>query len=531
MIRTALVLAGVAVSYTVGAQLAFVVFDANSIVVLFLPAGVTLSALLFNPRRLWPPILLVVAALEVAIDVGHGLEPAYALGFALANTAEPLVGALLLRRAVPGTIDLVQRRHLMAFLICAVVTGPAVGALIGGTTIALNQDRHWLSSFLPFWAGDATGVLTVAGTILAWRRPPLLPTVAAVLATVAVTTVGFWPQHLPLFYLPIPVLFWLAFHQPLAVTMVSGLAMTVTANTLTGAGRGPWAQLDGPIEIKTATLQLFLAVAVLGACFLTVGVAERDRARSDARQLQLALLPVIGTTAPGITVHAGYRPADLTHHVGGDWYDVFALPGDRLAFAVGDVVGHDLPAAAAMARLQSVLRVLAQTAETPADVLTGLDRASTSIDGAHMCTVGYADYHPPTRRLRYACAGHPPPLLVTATGGEFLWDGRSMPLAVEPGLRHHAERDVPPGAHLLLYTDGLVERRGESLRVSLARLATTATGVVDDAGADVAEALLGRVPDEGPAHDDAAVLHIHFGAQARAEEDRLSIPGGQVNER
>ncbi|XVV16360.1 PP2C family protein-serine/threonine phosphatase [Actinoplanes sp. CA-131856] len=501
----------VAVAYTIGAQLAFVVFDADSIVVLFLPAGVTLSALLLSPRRDWPWILGLVAALELLIDVGHDLDPVYALGFAAANTMEPLVGALLLRRAVPGPVDLAQRRHLLAFLAFGVVAGPAVGALIGGTTIALAQDRGWFSSFLPFWAGDATGALTVAGTVLAWRRSLLTRCVPAVLVTVAVTAVGFWPQHLPLFYLPIPLLFGLGFTQPLAVTMTSGLAMTVTANTLTGAGRGPWAALDGPVDLKTATLQLFLAVAVLGACFLTVGVTERDRAVGAAHQLQQALLPAVGPARPGVTVRAGYRPADLTHHVGGDWYDVFDLPGDRVGFAVGDVVGHDLAAAAAMARLQSALRLLAQTAAGPAEVLAGLDRASAVIDGAHMCTVAYADYHPATRRLRYACAGHPPPLLTTADGGEFLWEGRSMPLAVEPGPRPQAERDVPPGAHLILYTDGLVERRTEPLLAGLDRLAVT---VARETGAGLAETLLGRIPHDGPAIDDAVVLHITFGQSA-----------------
>ncbi|XVU29266.1 PP2C family protein-serine/threonine phosphatase [Actinoplanes sp. CA-054009] len=498
----------VAVAYTIGAQLAFVVFDAESIVVLFLPAGVTLSALLLSPRRDWPWILATVAVIELLVDVGHGLDPVYALGFAAANTLEPLIGALLLGRAVPGRIDLAQRTDLLAFLAFGVIAGPAVGALIGGTTIALAQDRGWFSAFLPFWAGDATGALTVAGTVLAWRRSLLPRCVPAAVVTVAVTVIGFWPQHLPLFYLPIPLLFGFGFTQPLAVTMASGLAMTVTANTMTAAGRGPWAVLAGPIELKTATLQLFLAVAVLGAGFLTVGVTERDRAVGAAHQLQQALLPAVGPGRPGITVSAGYRPADLTHHVGGDWYDVFDVPGDRIGFAVGDVVGHNLAAAAAMARLQSALRLLAQTAPGPAEVLTGLDRASTVIDGAHMCTVAYADYHPATRRLRYACAGHPPPLLLTASGSEFLWDGRSMPLAVEPGPRPQAEREVPAGAHLILYTDGLVERRTESLRTGLDRLAGTVTREPPTA---LTETLLNRVPHEGPAIDDAVVLHVTFG--------------------
>ncbi|MBG0564849.1 SpoIIE family protein phosphatase [Actinoplanes aureus] len=655
---TWLVVVLVAIAYTVGAQLAFVVFDATSIVVLFLPSGVTLSALLLCPARQWPWILLTVAVAEVTVDVSHGLHLASALGFALANTAEPLVGAVLLRRFVPGRLDLTQRRHLLAFLGCCVVAGPLVGALVGGTTIAIGQDRAWVEAFLPFWAGDATGALTVAGTVLAWRhRPPPGAAPAArwalaVLLTVAVTAVSFWPQHLPLFYLPIPLLFWFGFQQRLAITMTAGLAMTVTANIMTSVGYGPWAALQGPIAFKTATLQLFLAVAVVGACLLTVGVAERDSARSDtyaeraarqrvaavqsltaqlaraptsaaiaaavaegrllgelcvvaladpedglvhtaehralaraartgrpaldgdpangrielgvpvtdhdgpvlgalgfefaagsvvdddtiafaqtladltaqalrrarlyerevsaARQLQQALLPAYATGLPSVQVDAGYRPADLTHDVGGDWYDVFHLPGDRIGFAVGDVVGHDLAAAAAMARLQAILRVLAQSAPGPAEVLAGLDEASALIHGARMCTVGYADYQPRTRQLRYACAGHPPPLLVTAGHGEYLWDGRSMPVAVEPNSRRDAELVVPADSHLIWYTDGLVERRYESMYAGLDRLAATAGAVVREGAGDPCRTLLDRMAHTGPATDDRVVLWISF---------------------
>jgi serine phosphatase RsbU (regulator of sigma subunit) len=235
-----------------------------------------------------------------------------------------------------------------------------------------------------------------------------------------------------------------------------------------------------------------------------------EREVSAARQLQQALLPAYVSGLPDVRVDAGYRPADLTHDVGGDWYDVFPLPGDRIGFAVGDVVGHDLAAAAAMARLQSILRVLAQSAPGPAEVLAGLDQASALIHGARMCTVGYADYHPPTRRLRYACAGHPPPLLVTGGRGEYLWEGRSMPVAVDPHPRTGAEVVVPAGAHLIWYTDGLVERRDESMYVGLDRLAATAGALVREGAGEPCRELLARMAHTGPATDDTVVLWISF---------------------
>ncbi len=523
---TWLVVTVVAAAYAVGAVLAFDVFGAGAIVVLFLPAGVTLSALVLTPHRQWPWILGAVAATEIAVDLAHGQSLTFAFGFALANTAEPLVGAGLLRRRVAGRLDLLRRRDLVAFLACGVGAGPLVGALIGGTTMSRVSDGPWWESFLPFWAGDATGALTVGGCILAWRhRPRLTATTAArwagaLGATVVVTAAGFWPAELPLFYLPIPLLFGLAFAQPLPVALTCGLAMTITANTLTSAGHGPWAALDGPVEIRTATLQLFLGVAILGAWFLAVGVAERDQAVQQARhfereqhaahRLQQALLPVLADERPGVEVAAGYRPADRIHDVGGDWYDLFTVPGERIGLAVGDVVGHDLSAAAAMARLQTVLRILAQSADGPAAVLTGLDSAGEQIAGSFMTTVGYADYHPATTVLRYACAGHLPPLLLTADGARFLWGGRSAPVGVTGAERVQGECRMPAGSTLIWYTDGLVERESVPLTASLDRLAELAAPLHGHDPGELCGRILDGVSDPDVLRDDAVVLCVRF---------------------
>lgn len=693
------VLAVVVPAYVAGAILAYQAFGATAIVVLFLPAGVTLSALVLTPARQWPWIVAAIAVCEIVIDLSHGAPPWAAAGFALANTAEPLVGATLLRRVVRGRLELLRRSDLVAFVVCAVGAGPLVGGLLGGTTINLAFGRAWPESFLSFWAGDATGVLTVGGAILAWRyrdrgTGPALRWLAALAATTAVTLVGFWPVQLPLYYLPIPLLFWLAFRERLAVVVTCGLAMTIAANLMISAGHGPWTTLDSAPTLKTATLQLYLGIAILGAWFLAVGVAERDLARSAttaeraarlrlhslqmvtaqlaraatteaivgvivrdgiglladhgiaavvtpdgtelrtwttsgrpavvaerpgrlplstatpltevvrtrtavvdrstadvlahypdlaevyrllgiramlcvpvvdgdgtalgalafgftaddavdddvaafadalasltgqalrrahlyenevdaARALQRALLPVFRGELAGVQVTADYRPADRSHDVGGDWYDVFALPGGRIGFAVGDVVGHDLAAAAAMARLQAALRIIAQSADGPAHVLDELDRAGALVTDTQMTTVGYADYDPVTRRLRYACAGHPPPLLTTADGTDFLWEGRSMPIGVRQSGRVQAERDVPPDATLVWYTDGLVERRADTFELRLELLAATVDRLGREA-VDLGPALLQDMSDGGVAHDDTVVLCVRFPAAAPA---------------
>ncbi|MEU8664933.1 MASE1 domain-containing protein, partial [Actinoplanes philippinensis] len=205
------VLLVVAAAYGAGASLAFVGFGAASMVVLFLPAGVTLAALVLNPWRRWPWILSVVAVTEVVVDVSHGMPVRWACGFALANTLEPVTGALLLRRVVPGRVDLLRRRHLLAFLLCCVAGGPLAGAVTAATAMSVAMGRSWLPSFVSFWTGDATGVLAVGGCVLAWwqggSRAAARRLVPAVGLAVIATAAGFWPQERPVFYLPLVVLF------------------------------------------------------------------------------------------------------------------------------------------------------------------------------------------------------------------------------------------------------------------------------------------------------------------------------------
>lgn len=242
----------------------------------------TLSALVLTPRRQWPWILAVAALVEVVLDLANGLHFAAALGFALANTAEPLVGAVLLRRRVGGQVRLLRHRDALACFSYGVLAAPVVGGLIGATTVYLGQHRPWVDAFLSFWAGDGLGVLTVGGAVLTWRylRPvsqrSVIKPLLVVMATVAVTMAGFWPSEVPLFYLPVPLLFWVAFRFPVAVMAACGLLMTVTANVMTSAGSGPWASLASTPQLETATLQLFMGTTVAGAWFLAVSIAERD---------------------------------------------------------------------------------------------------------------------------------------------------------------------------------------------------------------------------------------------------------------
>jgi serine phosphatase RsbU (regulator of sigma subunit)/anti-sigma regulatory factor (Ser/Thr protein kinase)/PAS domain-containing protein len=256
---------------------------------------------------------------------------------------------------------------------------------------------------------------------------------------------------------------------------------------------------------------------------LVVTLAEQcaqalERARLHQREhhvaltLQQSMLPSALPMVPGLELTGRYRPAVQSLEVGGDWYDVLALPDGRVALTVGDVVGRGLAAATTMGQLRSALAALALSARSPALVLDDLEQFARQVEGARLGTVVYCLFDPVDGTLRYACAGHPPPLVVLPGGGTaYLEEGRSALLcALPPGLavpRAEGTYRLPPGATLLLYSDGLVERRGESLDVGLRRLADLAGEYAK--GGD--RAWFERLVDDmlaGSGDDDVALLRV-----------------------
>jgi PAS domain S-box-containing protein len=229
-----------------------------------------------------------------------------------------------------------------------------------------------------------------------------------------------------------------------------------------------------------------------------------------AQQLQQALLPRVPAELPGVRIGTCYRPAEQGHEVGGDWYDVFELPGGKIGCAAGDVVGHDLAAAAAMGRLQLLLRYTARGGAGPAAVLAALDQASPALTGTDFATVAYAEYDPAAGTLAYACAGHPPPLLLAAgTPAEYLEDGRSGVLGFG-GARSEAVVKARPGDRLVLYTDGLIERRDEPIGDGFDRLARAAGELPDEDEGSWCRSLLTALTGGKALADDVAVACIRF---------------------
>lgn len=240
-----------------------------------------------------------------------------------------------------------------------------------------------------------------------------------------------------------------------------------------------------------------------------IGRARRAVHEHDvAVTLQHSLLPVV-VDRPSVRIATRYEAGAQGLDVGGDWYDSIGLPDGRIAFAVGDVVGRGLEAAATMGHLRSALGALALRGEGPGAVLEGLDEFARAAMGTHMATVAYAELHPNDGTVRYACAGHPPPILVPADGPARPLDGARSPLLEMldvPRVRPVATARMDPGDTLVLYTDGLTERRDETPDIGLDRLLRVLDASKDEDPEVICDVLLDRVAPVGARRDDIAIL-------------------------
>ena len=235
-----------------------------------------------------------------------------------------------------------------------------------------------------------------------------------------------------------------------------------------------------------------------------------ERHRQVSLRLQESLLADSMPELPGLAVAAFYEPAAPDLEVGGDWCEAIELPDGRVGLFVGDVVGRGLGAAAAMGQLRAAVNALALTCETPARLIDCLALFAETIPAAHCATVVAALLDRHSGELVYACAAHPPPLVITADGdAHFLEEGRSVPLVVPSrNPRTDACVTLMPGTRLVLFSDGLVERRGESIDVGLSRLATAAGVHRRLPGNAFVAALVADLTVDQHRLDDIAVLCI-----------------------
>ncbi|MEV8530572.1 SpoIIE family protein phosphatase [Streptomyces sp. NPDC051211] len=230
-----------------------------------------------------------------------------------------------------------------------------------------------------------------------------------------------------------------------------------------------------------------------------------SRVQDIALTLQRALLPSALATSPYMTVAHRYLPGSHHTEVGGDWYDVIGLPGDRIALVVGDVMGHGVPAAASMGRLRLTAKALARHNPEPEDLLAELETCAQD-SGIELATCVCVFYDPHTGRARIANAGHPPPLVRHPDGTVHTIDEvLGVPLGVGGVTFRSTGVDLPEGAVLALYTDGLIEARGQDIDTGLNALRTqlrSCSGTLEGA----ADRILANLLPDSATDDTVLVL-------------------------
>jgi PAS domain S-box-containing protein len=258
--------------------------------------------------------------------------------------------------------------------------------------------------------------------------------------------------------------------------------------------------------------------------------AARERAAlAEQSQVAVTLQRAIlgpGTLPEGFAVR--YEPATL--QVGGDWYDVVNLANGRYGVVVGDVVGQGLDAAAIMGQLRSAARALLLEDHGPAKVVSSLDGFAALLPGARCTTIFCAIIDPERATVDYSSAGHLPAIMVHPDGGHALLDqALSPPLAViRTAIRTEATTTLPTGSSLLLYTDGLVERRGEVLDTGLNRAINALTTYRDFGLEDAITRTLRDLTGSGHDDDDVALLLYRQSSRVKPETATAESPQRQL---
>ena len=534
------------------------------------PTGVAVAAMLVLGRSIWPSV--AVAAFAVNLPISDTLLAAAVT--AVGNTAAPYLAVVLLDR-VGFRRQLERQRDALAIVFIGALGAMLVSATIGASTLVVDGTiplADLPTAWTVWWTGDAMGVLIVAPFLLSlpllWELEPwpLRRWLEAGAFLLAMTALIGWAaqSQLPLLFLALAVVGFAAWQLQLRGAAPVALVASLVATWAAVRDRGPFGGLS--LLEQVATLQAFnVCVALASFVFaslvserrreereleraaaeleehvqkrtlqlstanarlvqeirersqaqeqLTVEEARSHREHEIAETLQRSLMPERIAELPGVAIAARYVPATADLQVGGDWYDVIPLPDGLVGLAIGDVAGHGLQAAATMVQVRMALRAYALQDPAPATVMRGVHRLVSQLRVPEMVTLLYLVHDPSTGSLRFTNAGHPPALVVHDGEATYLTDGLAPPLGVtSEALFSEATHELAAGATLLLYTDGLVERRGASITKGLALLADEAVQSVATSPAldleGLCDELLEAMLDEHQVADDVALVAL-----------------------
>ena len=497
-------------------------FSTPSVTAVWPPTGIALAALVLGGRGLWPGVLLGAFLANVTTDV-----PVYtAAGIAVGNTLEALVGAWLLDR-VGFRPALARLRDIFALVVLAALLSTAISATIGVASLSVGDSLSdgALSTWRVWWVGDMGGDLLIASLIFVlvahrpYRELPGSAAEALVLMSALVGTgIVVFTHDSPAAYLTFPIIVWAAlrFLQPgasVAAVVLAALAVTFTANE-----SGPFVRPSQDDSLLLA--QSFSAIVGLTGMILAIVTYQRRRAERRAQHLahdlQAELLPPHLPEIPRFEAAGWYRAGMQEQEAGGDFYDVFEAAPGRWVAVIGDVCGKGPEAASLTALARYTLRAVGRLATGPSDALRALNEAilEQRSDQRFMTAVlVQLDVASPDHGVALSNGGHPPPLLVRARGeveevggkGGMLLGIYSDPELVDQRVQ------MLPGDALVLFTDGLAERRdpNDDAAGRVRELLRASAG----ASASETAARLGRLAlsdngksDDGKLTDDVAVV-------------------------
>ncbi len=243
---------------------------------------------------------------------------------------------------------------------------------------------------------------------------------------------------------------------------------------------------------------------------LAIDNARISEQRAVTEIMQRALLPDALPQIPGMRFSAKYLPAGSGVKIGGDWYDVVQLTNGRIAFVIGDVVGRGVMAASVMAEIRTALRAYMVQGHKLTEVISMLNELLVSMGRSRGATLAILELDPEAEELEAVTAGHLPPLLIEPDGHtRLLEQTHGLPVGVRTGHQYQACRyPFPTGSRLLLYTDGLVERRDESIDEGFGRLTVAAQAAAQHTDSSFADRVYRALVDETPLEDDVALLAI-----------------------
>ena len=268
---------------------------------------------------------------------------------------------------------------------------------------------------------------------------------------------------------------------------------------------------------------------------LAIDAARISEQRAVTEIMQRSLLPDALPQIPGMRFSAKYLPAGSGIKIGGDWYDVFQLDNGRLAFVIGDVVGRGVLAASVMAEIRTALRAYMVQGHALTEVVSLLNELLISMGRSRGATLSIFELDPEAEELEAVTAGHLPPVLIEPDGEARLLEQRpGLPVGVSIGHRYQAFRHpFPTGSRLLLYTDGLIERREESIEEGLRRLIAATRAAAQGGDSSFADRVYRALVDEAPLEDDVAILAVEAltleGALEMTLPARPSVLGGLRN--